>query len=323
MDKFLLEQQRALELKTANYHADLYFEEEREDLIDKPMDYLFNYMADCEDKDYSYSTQGSNILKYRDDLIEIDTWLQESDPKELENILFKMMSSILTVKGGMTAQALAGMVFNRVDFEEPQRRLKLASIFMDAVVCSPNVTIRNTFDKIFFEPIVPVSANKRKDLELLGHPLPMLYPPKVKSNKSVGFNSFQTSMIAGGSLKYHDKDICLDHFNRLNAMEFTCELRLGMIVEPQFKNEAKCKDNGEWETPEEVIKRFEQFKRDKEELPVKIREMVKHGNRFYIPHYGDTRIRTYAKQHHFNYLGSKFAKGLVQFKEKELISGDW
>lgn len=331
MDKVLFAKQRELELRTANYHLDLYFEDDREEFIDKPMDYIFDYLTDCEDKDYEYEVSGETRI--RNDLIEIDTWLQELDFTFIQDTLFKMMTLIHSIPehtgangqkyGGVTAQALVGMIFNKLPMEDHTRKLKAAGIFLDAIASSPLVIIRNTMDKIYFQARTPLNAGKQKEIKSLGHPLPMLYPPKVKENSSVGFSSFRTSMIAGGSLKHHDKDICLDHFNRLNQMEFTCELRLGLMIEPKFSWEPKVKDSGEWEEQKDVIKRYEQFKRDKEEMPIKIREMVKLGNKFYIPHYADTRIRTYAKQHTFNYLGSKFAKGMVQFTVKEAVEGEW
>lgn len=324
MDKVLFDLQQQLEYRTSNQHINLYFEEERNSFTLDPLMYLMDYMAECKSKDYTYQKKGSPLTLVRHDLLEIDGWLCDEDNMEtIDHILYRMMCLIYTTKGGVTAQALAGLVFNKVDFEEKQRRLKLASVFLDAIAVSEYVNIRNTPDKIYFEPTVELSMERQREITHLGHPLPMIYAPRVKDNRSLGYATHKIPMLAGGKLKQHDKDICLDHFNRLNATQYYIELRLGLMYQPTFHAEAKVKKNGEWETPEDIQKRKEQFDHMVAELPLKIGEMVKQGNRFYIPHYADNRIRTYAKAYHFNYQGAKWTKAAVQFKHKEIVKPEF
>lgn len=327
MDKVLFEIQEMLEYRTSNKHVDLYFEEERNEFTREPLMYIVDYICACADKDYTYYIQSDTEKKHprtRTDLKEIDAWLCDEENFELiDKTLYRMMCLIYTSKLGTTAQALAGVIFNKVEFSQYQSRVKLASILMDAIATSPYVQIENTPDKIYFKPTIELDMERQREIAHLGHPLPMIYAPRVKNNKSVGYLTQRIPMLAGGPLKQHDKDICLDHFNRLNATEYTIELRMGQMYEPKFNPKAKVKKNGEWETILDIQKRKEQFDLMVSELPLKIGEMVKQGNRFYIPHYADNRIRTYAKAYHFNYQGAKWTKAAVQFKKKEIVKPEF
>lgn len=315
------EQQFELEIATADNNMTVLFEDVRPELTNDPMYYMANYIEDIANTNYDYVAGGEQRTRY--DLVEIHDWLQVTDEQVIENILFKMMCLIITSPKGINAQALAGLVFNKVDFEMKERRLKLAEVFLMAVKSSTFVKIEHKKDEIFFKPTIEIEKNTEAKIKSLGHPLPMLYAPKVKNNKRIGFQTNSTSMISGGALKYHEEDICLDHFNRLNSTCYQVELRLGLVVEPQFDATPKIKDDGTYEEKWEIDERFAGFQRMKYEIPQKVDIMNKMGNRFYIPHYADSRIRTYSKQYHFNYQGMKFIKGMVQFAHKEIIKGDW
>lgn len=327
MSKELFAFQEELEYKTSNKHIDLYFEEERNDFTSEAITYMVDYIIACADKDYTYYLKADKECKHpriRNDLKEIDTWICDEDNfKIIDKVIYRMMCLIYTTKGGTTAQALAGLIFNRVEFTEYQSRVKLASILMDAIATSSFVKIENTPDKIYFKPTIELSIERQREITQLGHPLPMIYAPRVRDNHSIGYRTQRIPMLAGGMLKQHDKDICLDHFNRLNSTQYCIELRMGQMHEPKFNPKAKVKKNGEWETILDIQKRKEQFDLMVSELPIKIGEMVKRGNRFYIPHYADNRIRTYAKAYHFNYGGAKWCKAAVQFKHKEIVTPEF
>lgn len=315
------EQQIELELSTASNNINVLFEDVRTDLTSDPLYYMVNYIEEIANTNYDYIVGGEQRTRY--DLVEIHDWLQTTDEKTIENILFKMMCLIVTNTKGVNAQALAGLVFNKVDFEIKERRLKLVEIFLMAIKSSTFVKVAHTKNEIIFKPTIELEESIEAKIKSLGHPLPMLYAPKVKSNKHVGFETNNSSMISGGVLKYHDEDICLDHFNRLNSTCYQVELRLGLVVEPQFSADPKIKDDGTYEEKWEIDERFAVFQRLKYEIPQKVDVMNKKGNKFYIPHYADSRIRSYAKQYHFNYQGTKFVKAMVQFATKEIIKPEF
>ena len=112
MDKTLFDLQAQLEYRTSNKHIDLYFEEERNAFTVEPLMAIMDYMAECKSKDYTYQKKGSPLTLVRHDLIEIDEWLCDEDNFEtIDHILYKMMCLIYTTKGGVTAQALACLLY--------------------------------------------------------------------------------------------------------------------------------------------------------------------------------------------------------------------
>ena len=48
---------------------------------------------------------------------------------------------------------------------------------------------------------------------------------------------------------------------------------------------------------------------------------VEQGNKFHICHKYDNRLRTYAKAYHFDYIGQKYSRALVQPVIGEITEG--
>jgi len=95
------------------------------------------------------------------------------------------------------------------------------------------------------------------------------------------------------------------------------------LTEPVFSLEFKYKTNGLIEDVNDVANRYNSFIKLHSELPHKLAIMVKHGNKFYIPNKYDSRLRCYPKANHFNFMGTKYLKAMLQFNTKEIIDGNF
>ena len=138
---------------------------------------------------------------------------------------------------------------------------------------------------------------------------PMICPPReIRTNHDSGYLTKRESMILGKG-NFHTGDICLDSINKFNQVALSLNVRLlkTFSEEPkrEFTDPAK-KD--QWMTF--VKKSYEVY-----------RDLVQHGNEFWLTHRVDKRGRTYAQGYHCSTQGNSFRKAIVELSDKELITG--
>lgn len=140
---------------------------------------------------------------------------------------------------------------------------------------------------------------------------PMLVKPHtVKCNRDqLQITGKPESMILGHSTNFHKGDICLDHINRMNAIELSLDIGIlddiRELPSKPFKTEMQEKN-------------WEKFMKQSDEV---YRLVVRHGNKFHMKHKYDKRGRTYCSGYHINYQGADFKKAIVQLANKELVEG--
>ena len=305
----MLDAQTDLELNYSSRNLNHLFKEHEANLIAAPMAFVTKFLETPFD------------VAKRPDLVDVHAELRRKH-KQLPDTLFSMITFVLA-KRDITLQALVGKIFNGFKCETFRRRTVLIEVLLQALLECPYIRIERKGDYMYFQSRLSLNDGMLDKLADQGFVLPMLYATRVTSNDSIGYTTFEEHVVSGGKLKEHDKDVCLDHLNRVNATFYSYEPRLGLMVQPKFDATPKLLDNGEYETIAEITKREMSFHQLHAELPAKVRIMLRHGNRFNLMHKYCNRVRTYVKSYHFNYQGTKFLKAMVAFDNKELTTGEF
>ena len=138
---------------------------------------------------------------------------------------------------------------------------------------------------------------------------PMICPPReIRTNHDSGYLTKRESMILGKG-NFHTENICLDSINKFNQVALSLNVRLltTFSEEPKegFTDPAKKE---QWLTF--VKKSYDVY-----------RDLVQHGNEFWLTHRVDKRGRTYAQGYHCSTQGNSFRKAIVELSDKELIQG--
>ncbi|MBL1322137.1 MAG: hypothetical protein COA63_013930 [Methylophaga sp.] len=156
------------------------------------------------------------------------------------------------------------------------------------------------------------------ELEIYQYPLPLLVEPgKVTKNTETGYFS---ELSKTGSLilknNHTEDDICLDHLNRVNKIEYSINNLTANMVKNKWANLDKKKPT---ETVQDFSKRtkaFQKFNRS-------VKEIYDHlnvfANRFFLTNKYDKRGRVYNQAYHCNPQGNDYAKATIEFANKELI----
>ena len=285
----------------------------------KAIGQLESYLT--QDFDYTYVIKGGETRE-RGDLMEAHEALRDVD---LTKLITKVIAFIVSMNTKpISIQALVGMMlpsFN--EMSQMSRKLVAIGVVLEFIEKHTEF-IETMHNGEYLYWYATIELEDTTPLALRSYVLPSIEPiKKLTDNNSIGYKTIHESVILGGHLKHHDEDVCLDNINRKNSVAFRFEHRLGTICAPKFNPEPKLKKDGNMETRNDVAARFESWKQLHEELPERCAVMYANGNRFYIPHKVDIRLRTYAKAHHFNYMGTKWLKAMVQFSNKEITRGEW
>lgn len=160
-----------------------------------------------------------------------------------------------------------------------------------------------------------ISADVQEELDRFQYPLPMVVRPRrVKSNSDTGMLNTGGSLILKNN--HHEGDICLDHINRSNDIEFTINFHVAEMVKNQWKGLDKAKDGEPREDFERRKKAFAKYDRTARDV---MKLVTEHQNKFHLLHKYDKRGRSYCQGYHVNYQGAPWNKAVVEFANKELI----
>lgn len=282
---------------------------------------------------YAEANRHLVLEKYKAELMEpvteafdeyLDAWLLASIEREdLQEIIPEVMKldiawdilvSVL-FEGRMSLQSIIGRYWEQIDVSMVFRKGRVLEPFIHAVEQSPYVELKQG-DK-YLELVATRTMSKQSNH---GYVLPALYPEEITDNHSAGYETVNFHVITGGKLKHHDGEKCLDHINRANHNMYKIETRLNYLVQPEFDSTPKWK-KGAYETDAQVEERRKDFIRFTDELPKKRDAIIREGNKFCYKHRYDTRGRTYAKAYHFDYIGNKYIRALVQPVVSEPVTG--
>lgn len=167
-----------------------------------------------------------------------------------------------------------------------------------------------------FTVLYDVSDDVKAMLDRYQYPLPMVSPPnQVQHNSDTGYETIKGSVVLNGSKYFRDKDMCLDHINRANAVPLTLDHDTIKAVEAKFVQPTRRKD----ETFEEYKKRLRQAKMFYDVSLEVMEGIASLSDVLWLTHKFDRRGRCYSSGYHVNPQGTDYNKAVLQFAKKEIV----
>lgn len=252
--------------------------------------------------------------EFREDLAEISHGIEEMDA---ERVIWNILSTVI-LDGQITLQGIMGMYFEQIDVAMAFRKGRVLEPFIEAVLVNPLVS----FKRVGKYLSLVREGELKLDITNYAYVLPPLMVEPVVTNGKAGYDTIPFHVITGGKLKQHGGEVCLDHINRLNAVQYTVDNRIFSFTQPKFNAEPKYLEKiARYESELEVNNRRKQFNLWLQELPEKLAVLRNTGNTFYYKHRYCIRGRSYLKAWHLDFIGNKFIRALVNTTDAEAIEG--
>lgn len=162
-----------------------------------------------------------------------------------------------------------------------------------------------------------VSEGIASMLDRYQYPMPMIVEPKkINHNHETGYYIIQGSVILNGSKYFRDKDVCLDHLNRMNAVPLV--LDFGVIRSNEGRYIKPTRKEGEsYDDFRKRLKQASMFYSVSVEVMEGIAEL---SDVLYLTHKYDRRGRCYASGYHINTQGTDYNKAVLQLARKEKLT---
>lgn len=250
---------------------------------------------------------------------------------DLREIVIDVISITLFIQKPVLFTQTVGTLAGALGFSDKADGIKTAAEIL-AVLCELDlydITKEDKFASLRIVSTIAPSEKLTRFIEQTKYLPPMICPPTtLRSNYDSGYLTKKDSLILGGSVNFHEGDICLDNLNRLNQIPLTLNQELlRSYSEPprDFDNpEKKARwqathpgENWELELQDRIAK-WESMVRDSIRVYV---DLIKQGNEFYLTHKTDKRGRTYAQGYHVSTQGNSYRKAIIDLAEKEVIEG--
>lgn len=297
------ELQKQLELKYNKENLGSLLEPMKKGILEAPLNYVNAWIE-----------QDINFAE-RPDLIDVMHAVKHLDAEE---ICWALITKVL-LDESISIQGAMGMFFSNIGkyCPMPYRRGHVLNVYIQAICSSGLIEVKNMGKYNHLMATVSMGDRGQRNY---GFTLPSIIPHKVKSNRNAAYEHMH--VITGGKLKQHDGELCLDHIERLSNIAYKVEDRLIDMIKPVFEEAPKYKERkGRHETAEEVEERRKDFIQFNHELPTRVYLMMANGNEFYFGHRYDTRLRTYLKAYHFDFIGNKYCRAFVQPVKGKLVTG--
>lgn len=270
--------------------------------------------------DYEYKTKGGEV-RVREDLLEVHEALLNSD---IQDLMYRIHAVACTKHEITLQQAVGSIIGNFSDIELITRRLLACNIILE--YC-PHLIINITKggEYGYVSSLIRLDKEEADLLEQHSVALPSIVPlRKVRNNSDIGYRTFKKSAIMGG--KHHDKDICLNHLNKRNAVPFKINKEVaGRILAGklgQFDPNPKFnKRLGRIENDAEVQERKDAWLDRQKHMKSKIQALG--DNVFYFAHRRDNRGRTYCEGYHFSYQSTDDQKAIINLGIEEHVAPDF
>lgn len=253
---------------------------------------------------------------------EVKTWTTKKERHDkllrmdLEELAWKVIA-ICTVKPVQTYTQCVGMLKGMFKNDTIRQDIEQAS---ECIALLPKLGLIDiALPRDSEEGVIMIHSKVTYDgdlgtyLDTTRHVMPsLLKPKKVESNKDSGYLTFGSSVILAG--KYHSLPVPLDHINRCNSVALTINTK-SLEIEPVF-------DEKYDETPADRLKRYEAWRKLNVESMETYADLVRSGNKFYITHKYDERLRTYSHGFQLNTQGDSYRKSVIELANKEIVRMD-
>lgn len=179
------------------------------------------------------------------------------------------------------------------------------------------VDIEETIDGWKFMVKFDVSADVHEMLNKYQFPLPMLvHPKRLTRNFDTGYLTILNPVILNGSDYFDDKDVCLDHLNRMNHVALEVNMEVVRSEEGQFISPTREDD----EDFKEFQKRQKQAVKFYETTVDVMNTLNALGGEFYLTHRFDRRGRCYASGYHISTQADDYRKAMLVLHRKEILN---
>lgn len=252
------------------------------------------------DTDYSYASKNVRVAHVIDLMDHID----------LNDIVLEILCIILPKKGPQTIQGICGQLAGILGFDNIFDGIKTAAELV-TVVCESNlydiILPRDSeTGTLMVEANVSLPEEIHQYIANTKYLPPMICEPQyIKDNWTSGYLTKNESVILKG--KGHDEDLPLDVLNRANRVALSLEPNI-LAMQEKPKNEL--------DTPEKVVN----FARMSTSSRTVYNDLMNQGNKFYLNHKFDERLRMYCQGYHCSYQSTEYKKALINLHKKELIT---
>ena len=282
----------------------------RKNIRDHVMDAIYELAEDIEDK-LNRAVDAISLYKSGDYYESKNVRIAHLNNLNLINIdiVAEILCIILPMKGPQTIQSICGRLGNKLGYEDMFDGIKTAAELI-TVVCESDL-----YDIIKPKASISGSAMVESNVQLPEELLqyiantkylpPMICEPRViKSNWESGYLTVEDQIMLKNNT--HDGKLPLDVINVRNSIALSIDLHM-----LQYEEESK----NPLDTPEKIAN----FNRMKDSSRRVYNDLVEQGNKFYLTHKVDERLRTYTQGYHCSYQSSQYKKSLINLHKKELI----
>lgn len=169
-----------------------------------------------------------------------------------------------------------------------------------------------------FITMFTIPADVQREIDCFQYPLPMVVEPrKLNTNADTGYLSSgrKGSVILRDN--HHEKDVCLDHINKVNRIKYKLNMTTANKVSNSWRNLDKPKEGEEWKDFQKRLKAFDKYNTHAASV---MEFLVSEGNEFYITNRYDKRGRIYTQGYYVNPQGTEYSKACVEFFNEEVIT---
>lgn len=269
------------------------------------------------------STSDVVLMQIKHCQVELTTWmnkpsypqkeeslkfLKQSD-LDFEELIIDILTQTLPISGAMEMTMVCGLCAHLLPYENYMESVKRMS---DIIVIMAKCDLYDISQANFAEGTSILVYNKYGlDDETCAYiaqtkflPPMVCKPRKLKSN----FDSAYLIHNAGPfsrKVTPHNGDICLESMNSFNSTAFSLDIDFLYQVTDELK------ENDEPKIDEQARQLdFERLVHATNEVCV---ELIKAGNKFYIPNFDDARGRKYRRGYHVNPQGNSYRKAMLNF----------
>jgi len=262
--------------------------------IDESIELIQEYL----NKEYSYTKKDGTVCLFTSKNKRLAEW--NPDRGTIYEIVLAVFTLTL-IHQSLTYQAICGMMACRFDLQDHIDQIKTAAEVIALISRTGLIDVSRTGSGNHI--LISTGFEIDEIPELDSHVILTKKPPTFTENRHEEFGS----LLLGGRHNHHDEEICLDHLNRMNAIELKLNRPFLRKYEeaPTYALDTQKKAD-QWE--HFITNSYRSYIR-----------LVRGGNRFYLAHRYDKRGRCYAEGYHINTQGSSFKKAIIQLAQTELV----
>lgn len=236
-----------------------------------------------------------------------------SESKKSLNLTLDLLGILLTQSKSIYLKTLLQMLAEKEDIRvSAMNVLKNVELLKSKNLIELELDSRN---RLKIKSKVKLTEEKQRIIDRFKYLPPMIIEPlevnHKDNNRGVGYLTIGSdSLILGGI--HHNHYICPDILNRFNRINLCINESTLTVIQNSWKSLQK-------EPKEETQEQFNMFQRGLAEISAL---MIIHGNSFYLPHRYDKRGRIYCSGYHISYQSNAFAKAIIEFNNKQLITDE-